>query len=208
MGQRHFSLLNSKSEQRCWLSIVSSMAGGASAYNFLSIWYCIRGTDLGRFCARSSLWGARRGFFSRVKFRRFSLPITALRLTPMASAISRQDSPAAKWLFRSSMRSTVQVGSVMSMVPRAVSRRPALPLGLAAAEPGRPMPLRRLAVVTEPVVADRKQPVFNGEPNAFFNQGSCDAGYAGAVGALSDQFFEIGNGRERQRNRNAVGFGF
>src|SRR3979411_1032739 len=58
------------------------------------------------------------------------------------------------------------------------------------------------------VSADSKQPVLDGEPNAFLNQGPCDAGNAGAVGALSHQLFEIGDGGERQRNRNTVGFGF
>src|SRR5665213_4420052 len=58
------------------------------------------------------------------------------------------------------------------------------------------------------VVADRKQPVLDGEPNAFLDKGLRDAGNAGAVGALPHQFFEIGNGGERQRNRNTVGFGF
>jgi hypothetical protein len=45
------------------------------------------------------------------------LPITALRLTPMSSAIWRQVNPASKRLFRSSIRSSVQVGSSMLMVP-------------------------------------------------------------------------------------------
>src|ERR1019366_8558543 len=67
----------------------------------------------------------------------------------------------------------------------------------------RRLPLWRLAIVP-----DRKQPVLDGEPNAFLDQGPCDAGNAGAVGALSHQPFEIGDGRERQRNRNTVGFGF
>src|SRR6201999_4508406 len=58
------------------------------------------------------------------------------------------------------------------------------------------------------VVADGKQPVLDGEPNAFLDQGFCNAGDAGAVGSLSHQFFEITDGRERQGNRNTVGFGF
>src|SRR5882757_10666387 len=63
--------------------------------------------------------------------------------------------------------------------------------------------LRRLAVV-----ADRQKPVLDGETDAFLDQGSCDAGNAGAVGALSHQFFEIGDGRERQGYGNAVSLGF
>jgi hypothetical protein len=58
------------------------------------------------------------------------------------------------------------------------------------------------------VIADCKQPVLDGEPNAFLDQGLRDAGNAGTVGALSHQFFEIGDGRERQGDWNAVGFGF
>ena len=58
------------------------------------------------------------------------------------------------------------------------------------------------------VVADREQPILDGEPNALLDQGPCNAGNAGAVGALSHQLFEIADGRERQGDRNAVGFGF
>src|SRR6478609_6164406 len=74
-------------------------------------------------------------------------------------------------------------------------RAPVLPSGLPA--------IWRLAIV-----ADRQQPVLDGEPNAFLDQGPCNAGNAGAVGALSHQLFEIGDGGERQRNRNTVGCGF
>src|SRR6185437_5146985 len=58
------------------------------------------------------------------------------------------------------------------------------------------------------VVADREQPVLDGEPDAFLDQGSRDAGNAGAVGTLPHQFFEVGDGGERQGDRNTVGFGF
>src|ERR1700733_463062 len=132
--------------------------------------------------------------------------MTALRLTPMSPAISRQDRPASKRLFRSSMRSAVQVRWLASMLmfSQATSHHAesCWPRCLRTAAPRR-FPLWRLAVV-----ADRKQPVLDGEPNAFLDQRPCDAGNAGAVGALSHQLFEIGDGGERQRNGNTVGFGF
>src|SRR5450759_2220356 len=78
-------------------------------------------------------------------------------------------------------------------------------IGLAVVRTAAP---RRLPLWRPAIVADRKQPVFDGEPNAFLDQGLCDAGNAGAVGTLSHQLFEIADGRERQRNRNTVGFGF
>src|SRR5271154_2439569 len=62
---------------------------------------------------------------------------------------------------------------------------------------------RRLAVV-----ADRKQPVLDGEANTFLDQGFGNARYACPVGTLPDQLFEISDGREGQRDWNAVGFGF
>src|SRR3954468_24646850 len=129
----------------------------------------------------------------RVRPRRESLPITALRLTPISAAISRQERPASKWPLRRSTRSVVQVGPNANMftVPHSVDR--------CALE----FPSGRLAVV-----ADRKQPVLDGEPNAFLDQGLCDAGNAGTVGALSHQFYEVADGRECQRDWNAVGFGF
>src|SRR5436305_2670082 len=67
---------------------------------------------------------------------------------------------------------------------------------------------RRLPLWRPAIVADRQQRILDGEPNAFLDQGFGDAGNAGAVGALPHQFFKIGDGGERQRNRNAVGFGF
>src|ERR1700733_2975884 len=131
--------------------------------------------------------------------------MTALRLTPMSPAISRQDRPASKRLFRSSMRSAVQVRWLASMLmfSQATSHHAesCWPRCLRTAAPRR-FPLWRLAVV-----ADRKQPVLDGEPNAFLDQRPCDAGNAGAVGALSHQLFEIGDGGERQRYRMPVGFG-
>ena len=65
------------------------------------------------------------------------------------------------------------------------------------------IPVGRLAVV-----ADRKQLVLDGEPNAFLDQSPGDAGDACAVGALSHQSFEVGDGRERQRDGNTVGLAF
>src|SRR5437899_6461208 len=58
------------------------------------------------------------------------------------------------------------------------------------------------------IVANRQKPVLDGETDAFLDQSPCDAGNAGAVGALSHQFFEIGDGRERQGYGNAVSLGF
>ena len=52
---------------------------------------------------------------SRVRLSRESLPMTALRLTPMSAAIWRQERPASKQLFRRSMRSVVQVGAMAGM---------------------------------------------------------------------------------------------
>jgi hypothetical protein len=82
-----------------------------------------------------------------------------------------------------------------------MSRYPA-PKGLAVTD--RPIAASRALSV----VADRKQPILDGKANALLDQGSRNAWYASPVGALSDQFFEIGDGRECQRDRNAVGFGF
>ena len=96
------------------------------------------------------------------------------------------------------MRSSVQVGWLAGML-----MIPSYGSPLSSEPPPPKFPLWRLAIV-----ADRKQPVLDGEPNAFLDQGPCDAGNAGAVGALSHQLFEIADGRERQRNRNTVGFGF
>src|SRR5437588_656273 len=58
------------------------------------------------------------------------------------------------------------------------------------------------------IVANRQKPVLDGETDAFLDQSPCDAGNAGAVGALSHQFFQIGDGRERQGYGNAVSLGF
>jgi len=91
------------------------------------------------------------------------------------------------------MRSAVQVRSMagMLMVSQATSPHAGSlwPRCLRTAAPRR-FPLWRLAVV-----ADCKQPVLDGEPDAFLDQGPCDAGYAGAVGALPHQLFEIADGR-------------
>src|SRR6202035_5884775 len=98
-----------------------------------------------------------------------------------------------------------QVGSLANilMVPSYESSLRIRLASLSSEPPCPEGPLWRLAIV-----ADRKQPVLDGEPNTFLDQGPCDAGNAGAVGALSHQLFEIADGGERQRNRNAVGFGF
>src|ERR1700754_3401653 len=58
------------------------------------------------------------------------------------------------------------------------------------------------------VVANRQKPVLDGETDAFLDQGTCDAGNAGAVGALSHQLLQVGDGRERQGYGNAVSLGF
>src|SRR5579862_5795540 len=58
------------------------------------------------------------------------------------------------------------------------------------------------------VIADRKQPVLDGETNTLLDQGPRNAWYARPMGSLSDQFLEIGDGRKGQRDWNAVGFGF
>src|SRR6266700_220729 len=65
------------------------------------------------------------------------------------------------------------------------------------------IPSRRPAIV-----ADRQQPVLDGEPDAFFDQCPCDTWNAGAVGALLHEFFEIANRREGQGYWNAVSLGF
>src|SRR6476469_7347834 len=142
--------------------------------------------------------------FFRFRLRRESLPMTALRLTPISPAIWRQDNPASKCLFRSSRRSSVQVGWLagMSMVP---ARSLRILLAWFASEP--PLP-RKLPLWRPAIVADGQQPFLDGVPNTFLDQGLCDAGNTGAVGALSHQLLKVGDGRERQRNRNAVGFGF
>jgi SAM-dependent methyltransferase len=84
-----------------------------------------------------------------------------------------------------------------------MSRHSGSPTGLTVTNPS-PMPaLRSLSVVP-----DRKQAVLDGKANAFLDQGPCNAWNACPVGSLPDQLFEIGDGREGQRDWNAVGFGF
>src|SRR6478609_8338595 len=141
----------------------------------------------------------------RVRLRRDSLPMTALRLTPMSAAISRQERPASKCCLSSSMRSSVQVceevgertgmcnGPRLQMSAIRLSRSVRLTFGARS----------RLAIV-----ANRQKPVLDGETDAFLDQGTCDAGNAGAVGALSHQLLQIGDGRERQGYGNAVSLGF
>ena len=141
------------------------------------------------------------GPFSRVSLRRESFPITALRLTPISSAISRQASPAAKPRFMSSSVS-VRLNGRACDDPGLRGVRS----GWLASQSSNRRARRSLRALA--VVADRQQPVLDGKPDAFLDQGPCDAGNAGAVGALSHQLFEIADGGERQRNRNAVGFGF
>jgi SAM-dependent methyltransferase len=79
---------------------------------------------------------------------------------------------------------------------------------LSASQSSGPAAPRRFPLWRLAIVADREQPVLDGEPNAFLDQGPCNAGNAGAVGALSHQLFEIGDGGDRQGDRNTVGFGF
>src|ERR1700742_5227100 len=114
--------------------------------------------------------------------------MTALRLTPISPAICRHDRPASKWVFRSSIRSSVQVGSLAGIlkVPKyEPSRRlPQRPLHRRSSRPNAAS--RCLAVV-----ADRQQPVLDGEANTFLDQGSGNAWYARPVSSLSDQLFEI-----------------
>src|SRR5437868_8911772 len=68
--------------------------------------------------------------------------------------------------------------------------------------------LRTLASRRPAIVADRQQPVLDGEPDAFLDQSSCDAGNAGTVGALLHEFFQIADRCESQGYGNAVSFGF
>src|SRR4029077_13813501 len=68
--------------------------------------------------------------------------------------------------------------------------------------------LREGASLRLPIVTDRQQSVLDGETNAFLDQCPRDAWNAGTMGALSHQFFEIGDGRERQGHGNAVSLGF
>src|SRR5580704_12141557 len=72
------------------------------------------------------------------------------------------------------------------------------------------LPIRpeRRALRSLSVVTDRKQPVLDGKAYALLNQGSRNAWNACPVGTLSDQLFEIGDGRKGQRDWNSVGFGF
>src|ERR1700753_563615 len=134
---------------------------------------------------------------SRLRLSREILPVAALRLTPMVAAISRQERPAAKPPFRSSSRSSVQVCASMCRVQWD-------PFGIVLApETVEHAPRIRVAIVT-----DGKQPVLDREPDAFLDQRPGDAGNAGAVGALSHKFLEIGNGRKRQSDGNAVCLGF
>src|SRR5689334_3329014 len=146
----------------------------------------------------------------RVKPSRVSLPITALRLTPIRAAISRQERPASKCCLRSSTRSVVQVGMFANMLRFQILGNAALPVFPVSES----LNVRRILLSgTRPsgrpaIVADRQQPVLDGEPNAFLDQGLRNAGNAGAVSALFHQLFEIADGRERQGYGNAVGFGF
>src|SRR5678816_1758165 len=75
--------------------------------------------------------------------------------------------------------------------------------------------LRRTCLFSEPrasrcpaIVADRQQPVLDGEPDAFLDQSPCDAGNAGTVGALLHEFFQVADRCESQGYGNAVSFGF
>jgi len=87
-------------------------------------------------CAVDRLVGGRRPS-SRARLRRESLPMTALRLTPISPAIWRHDSPAAKHLFSSSTRSSVQVGWLarMWMVPGYEAFAPCFLLASLPSEP-------------------------------------------------------------------------
>ena len=133
--------------------------------------------------------------------------MTALRLTPMSAAISRQERPASKCAFQEfdAFGGPGRYVGEHAGGPSVVDDRPRF----------RQLPVGESVRVTQSSLQDvlplsriDKQPVLDGEPDAFLDQGLCDAGNAGAVGALSHQFFQIGDGRERQRNGNAVGFGF
>src|SRR6185437_1244617 len=206
IGQRQVSLESSNSEQVWPLWICTAFASGSGS----------DGNDFNRIC-RSRCAPRGRGllagsFFtvlitpplSRTRQRREILPMTALRLTPISAAISRQERPASKWIFRASTRSVVQVCKIegMSSVPSCDPFGIALALRCTeAAAPKRPY--LRFAIVT-----DGKQSVLDRGPDALLNQRPGNAGDTGAVGALSHKFLEIGNGRKRQGYGYTVSLGF
>src|SRR5215471_11151558 len=206
IGQRQVSLLSSNSEQvwPLWIGSSSTTGSASEANDFKRICrnFC---TPRGRLAHEASLLvlPARMTPLSRERLSRVILPITALRLTPISLAISRHDRPAAKWSFRASIRSVVQVCKTegMGSLPGWILSGSRWP----AREPNQPRlnPHSRFAIVT-----DGKQPVLDREPDAFFDQRPGDAGNAGAVGALSHEFLEIGNGRKRQSYWDAISLGF
>jgi hypothetical protein len=58
------------------------------------------------------------------------------------------------------------------------------------------------------VVADRKEPILDREPNPFLDERPGHAWHAGAVRALPDELFEVADRGKCQRNRDSIGFGF
>ena len=51
------------------------------------------------------------------------------------------------------------------------------------------------------VVANRKQPILDCEPNSFLDQSLCYSRNAGSVGALPHKLFKVGDRREAIREK-------
>src|SRR5262245_2094802 len=106
MGQRHLRGARLSSEQGSELT--TSSVGGADANTALSSirWVRTCGRRIEPLLLRAR--GAP-GFLPRDRPSRLSLPMTALRETPISFAICAQDRPAPKPIFSCSMRSAVHV---------------------------------------------------------------------------------------------------
>src|SRR5262245_60193108 len=112
IGQRHVPSPSSAHEQRGPGSTgAASTTGSGSARRAdrMSCWVTRR-----RDTFRRSRFGV--AIVKRERWRRLILPMTALRLTPISTAIWPHDSPAAKQLFSCSMRSAVHVLPITLMV--------------------------------------------------------------------------------------------
>src|SRR5262245_121782 len=125
IGQRHFPSHSSASEHRgsCGTGTSSTAGGGALRRAVrMSCWVTSRSATLRcRGLAITRSRGARR--------RRLILPMTALRLTPISSAIWLQDSPASKQLFSCATRAAVHVlsGTFMGLALTIYPLQPSLP---------------------------------------------------------------------------------
>ncbi len=114
-----------------------------------------------------------------------ALPITALRLTPMSAAISRQDSAGLEVLFQK-FDAFVGPGRRKSVQRTGMCNGPRLQMSaIRLRDPS----ASRSARVRPAIVADRQKPVLDGETDAFLDQCPRDAGNAGAVGALVSPVF-------------------